>query len=215
MSLPGLAADDICVAFGDRPVLREVSLAVQPGEIVGVTGPSGCGKTTLLRVLAGLQTPDRGSVRYGDNGSPRPGYIGMLAQHPRLVCNPRWTLRAVISEPARIRGAGADVDGVSSRVGLDTALLDRYPAQVSDGQLQRACIARSLVAAPSFLLCDEPTAMLDPIAAGDIVELLRQIAGESTGLVLVSHNPRVVSALADNVVDLGAGLRLPGDLGDR
>lgn len=198
-----LTADNISVAFGGRPVLHAVDLTVRTGEIVGVTGPSGCGKTTLLRVLAGLRRPDSGTVRYDDTSSAPRGSLGMLAQHPRLVCNPRWTLRAIVTEPARIRARSADVEGVSARVGLDPALLERHPAQVSDGQLQRACIARALLAAPRFLLCDEPTAMLDPIAAADIADLLEHIAAEGTGIVLVSHNPRLVGALAGEVVRLG------------
>ncbi|MGB3484358.1 MAG: ATP-binding cassette domain-containing protein [Mycobacterium sp.] len=204
MTAHRLEATGITIGFGARPVLHDIGLTAGSGETIGVTGPSGCGKTTLLRVLAGLQIPDGGTVRYDGNDRCAPGFLGMLAQHPRLVCNPRWTLRAVIGEPARIRGAGADLDAVIDRVGLDQALLDRYPAQVSDGQLQRACLARSLMGMPRFLLCDEPTAMLDPIAAGAVVELLKQVAAESTGIVLVSHNPKVVSALADTVVDLGS-----------
>ncbi|MDF2824530.1 MAG: artM 1 [Mycobacterium sp.] len=199
-----LEAEAIAVTFSGRRVLDDISLTVRPGEIVGVTGPSGCGKTTLLRVLAGVHTPDTGVVRYAGTSRRTPGFLGMLAQHPRLVCNPRWTLRDVISEPARIRATSADVVATSARAGLDTSLLDRFPAQVSDGQLQRACIARTLTALPRVLLCDEPTAMLDPIAAGDVVALLRQIAAEGTGIVLVSHNPRVVGALAGGVLELTA-----------
>lgn len=204
MTTHRLTAEHISVSFRKRPVLQGVDLTVQSGEIVGVTGPSGCGKTTLLRVLAGLRTPDTGSVTYNGHARPGPAHIGMLAQHPRLVCNPRWPLRAIISEPARIRGTATDMADVTSRVGLDTALLDRYPAQISDGQLQRACIARALLQRPRFLLCDEPTAMLDPIAAGDIVGLLRQMAAQSTGIVLVSHSPRVIEALADSVLRFAA-----------
>jgi ABC-type dipeptide/oligopeptide/nickel transport system ATPase subunit len=197
-----LSAEHITVTFRARPVLHDVDLAVHAGEIAGVTGPSGCGKTTLLRVLAGLHTPDRGSVTYGGRARPGPADIGMLAQHPRLVCNPRWPLRAIVSEPARIRGAAVDLAEVTESVGLDAALLERYPAQVSDGQLQRACIARALLQRPRFLLCDEPTAMLDPIATADIVDLLRQIAAKTTGIVLVSHDPRVIATLADSVLSL-------------
>lgn len=192
-----LIAQAITVSFGGRPVLRGVDLVAQTGEIIGVTGPSGCGKTTLLRVLAGLRTPDSGTVT-----RPGPGTLAVLAQHPRLVCNPRWTLQAIVSEPARIRGTALDLTEVAARVGLDPVLLDRYPAQVSDGQLQRACIARALVQRPSFLLCDEPTAMLDPLAAGDIAQLLEQAAAQGTGIVLVSHNPRLVASLAHSVLDL-------------
>lgn len=193
-----LEARAITVSFGDRPVLRGVDLTVQTGQIIGVTGPSGCGKTTLLRVLAGLRTPDSGTVT-----RPGPGTLAALAQHPRLVCNPRWTLQAIVSEPARIRGTAVDLVEVTARVGLDPKLLDRYPAQVSDGQLQRACIARALVQRPSFLLCDEPTAMLDPLAAGDIARLLEQTATRGTGIVLVSHNARLVASLAHSTLTLG------------
>jgi ABC-type dipeptide/oligopeptide/nickel transport system ATPase subunit len=193
-----LRAQNVAVDFAGRTALRDVSLTVRCGDIVGVTGPSGCGKTTLLRVLAGLQAPDAGTVH-------REGSVGMLAQHPRLVCNPRWPLRAVIAEPARIRGAAEDLDPVISRVGLDPALLDRYPAQVSDGQLQRACLARALVARPTFLLCDEPTAMLDPIAAAAVVQVVRQMADEGAGVVVVSHDPRIVAGLTGDVLELGGG----------
>ena len=191
-----LCARDVTVGYGGRTALRDVSLTVRAGSILGVTGPSGCGKTTLLRVLAGLQAPDAGTVH-------REGSVGMLAQHPRLVCNPRWPLRAVIAEPARIRRSGVDLDEVITRVGLNPGLLDRYPAQVSDGQLQRACLARALVARPTFLLCDEPTAMLDPIAAAAVVQLIRQMADTGAGAVVVSHDPRIVAGLTGDVLELG------------
>ena len=191
-----LCAQDVTVGYAGRTALSGVSLTVRAGSIVGVTGPSGCGKTTLLRVLAGLQAADGGTVH-------REGSVGMLAQHPRLVCNPRWPLRAVITEPARIRRSGVDLDEVIARVGLDPALLDRYPAQVSAGQLQRACLARALVARPTFLLCDEPTAMLDPIAAAAVVQLIRQMADTGAGVVVVSHDPRIVAGLTGDVLELG------------
>ncbi|MFA5710494.1 ABC transporter ATP-binding protein [Mycolicibacterium sp.] len=199
-----LEAEHISVRFGDREVLRDVGVTVRAGQTLGVRGPSGCGKTTLLRVLAGLRRPDAGTVRYGGAPAPEPGAVAMLAQHPRQVCNPRWTLRRILLEPSRIRGedSSAAVEA-ARRVGLDAALLDRYPAQVSDGQLQRACIGRALLQRPRYLLCDEPTSMLDPIAADDITQLLAQLS-EDAAVVVVSHTPTLLTALADSVLDLTA-----------
>lgn len=196
-----LTADGVTVTFGGRRVLDDVGLTVRTGDVVGVTGPSGCGKTTLVRVLAGLVPPESGEVRYDGASKAARGAVAMLAQHPRQVCNPRWTLGQIISEPAAIRREPVVIDDVATRVGLDHQLIDRYPGQVSDGQLQRACIARLLVQRAVFVLCDEPTAMLDPIAAGDVTALLRDIA-QTAAVVLVSHDPAVVAALSDTVVPL-------------
>ena len=200
--MSGLRADGIVVSFGGRRVLDGVDLHVPGGTIVGVTGPSGCGKTTLLRVLAGLLRPDAGQVHY--DGAAESGAIALLAQSPRLVCNPRWTVRRIVEEPAAIRGGAVDVDAVADRVGLDRALLGRYPGQVSDGQLQRACLARILVQQPRFLLCDEPTAMLDPIATDDVATLLTEVAEAGVAVVLVSHDADLVDALADRAEVLPA-----------
>ncbi len=199
-----LQAEHVSVSYGGRPVLRDVSVTVRPGQTLGVRGPSGCGKTTLVRVLAGLQRPDAGTVSYAGEPTPEPGAVALLAQHPRQVCNPRWTLQRILTEPARIRGE--DTAGsveAARRVGLGAELLDRYPAQVSDGQLQRACIGRALLQRPRYLLCDEPTAMLDPIAAEDISRLLAELA-EQAAVVLVSHTQTLITALADRVLDLTA-----------
>ncbi|MGW0162010.1 ABC transporter ATP-binding protein [Mycobacterium sp. NPDC003323] len=197
-----ISARRITVRFGTRTVLDAVDLDAPAGTITGVSGESGSGKTTLLRVLAGLQRPDAGQVRYGGEPSAPRGSVALLAQHPRLVCNPRWTLRDIIAEPVAIRGGRADVETLAARVGLDAQLLARYPAQVSDGQLQRACLGRVLAQRAGTVLCDEPTAMLDPIATAAVVALLRQIAADGAAVVLVSHDPDLVAALADRRVSL-------------
>lgn len=195
-------AQGITVRFGSRTVLDAVDLEAPAGAITGVGGPSGSGKTTLLRVLAGLQQPDAGRVRYGTEPVPDEGTVALLAQHPRLVCNPRWTLRQIIAEPATIRGQSVGVDGLGTRVGLEPDLLVRYPGQVSDGQLQRACLARVLAQAAGVVLCDEPTSMLDPIAAAAVAALLREIAAAGAAVVLVSHDPGLLAALADRMISL-------------
>ncbi|QFS89702.1 L-cystine import ATP-binding protein TcyC [Mycobacterium sp. THAF192] len=206
-----LHATGLTVRFGGRTVLDGVDLTAPAGAITGVTGASGSGKTTLLRVLAGLQRPHAGAIRYGAStsapGPPR-GSVALLAQHPRLVCNPRWTLRQIIDEPLAIRagrGFRSSAEQTADRVGLDTALLERYPGQVSDGQLQRACLGRVLTqgdGGPLLVLCDEPTAMLDPIATGSVVSLLRDMAGTGSTIVLVSHDPALIDALTESALAL-------------
>ena len=212
-----LYATGLTVRFGGRTVLDGVDLTAPAGAITGVTGASGSGKTTLLRVLAGLQRPHAGEIRYGaasasgaSNSAPGPrrGSVALLAQHPRLVCNPRWTLRQIIDEPLAIRagrGFHPAAEQTAARVGLDTALLERYPGQVSDGQLQRACLGRGLTqgdGGPLLVLCDEPTAMLDPIATGSVVSLLRDMAGAGSTVVLVSHDPALIDALTESALAL-------------
>lgn len=191
-----IEAQNVTVTFDGAVVLQQVSVTVAPGAITGITGPSGVGKTTLLGVLAGLVQPRTGTVTWDTQARPSRGSIALLAQHPRLVCNPRWTLGAIVAEPAAIRRKSIDVEAVCDRVGLDTALLRRFPAQVSDGQLQRACLARILVQQPLYILCDEPTSMLDPIATRDVMRLLTALAADGAGLAVVSHDRAVIDTLA-------------------
>lgn len=201
----GVRATGVGVSFGGTRVFDGVDLDAPAATITGVTGSSGSGKTTLLRVLAGLQVPERGTVHYGGAPVPPAGSIALLAQHPRLVCNPRWTLRRIIAEPAAIRGAPDTADELAERVGLDSALLQRYPGQVSDGQLQRACLARVLGQSASVVLCDEPTAMLDPIASSAVLGLLQEIAAGGAVVITVSHDPELIAALADRQLSLSPG----------
>ncbi|WP_317451338.1 ABC transporter ATP-binding protein [Gordonia jinghuaiqii] len=203
-----LVGTGLSARYGETVVFAGLDVSVESGSITGVVGRSGSGKTTLLRILAGLVPPAAGSVdRQGcrPHGNRRAaGDIGLLAQHPRLVTNPRWTLRRIVAEPAAISRRTCDVGSVARKVGLDPALLDRYPAQVSDGQLQRACLGRLVVQAPRFVLCDEPIAMLDPVSARGVIALLQDMVDDGAGMVLVSHNRRLVEARSSRLVDLDA-----------
>ena len=182
--------------------VEDVSFDVPRGKVVGLVGESGSGKTTLLRVLSGLQRPDAGEVTYRGRPTAPTGSIALLAQHPRLVCNPRWTLGRIVAEPAVIRRERIDLDETAVRVGLEPELLDRYPGQVSDGQLQRACLGRVLIQRAEVVLCDEPTAMLDPIAAEAVSAMLREIAADGATVVLVSHDPALIERLTAHALAL-------------
>ncbi|MFT3662519.1 MAG: ATP-binding cassette domain-containing protein [Gordonia sp. (in: high G+C Gram-positive bacteria)] len=198
----GIVADGLTVAHRGRPVVSGVDLRVVPGRVTGLIGPSGSGKTSVLRALAGLQPIAAGAVVYDGEPRPAPGSLGMLAQHPRQVCDPRWTLGRIVVEPAAIRGERTDPAEWAQRAGLDPELLDRRPGQVSDGQLQRACLARILVQDPAYLLCDEPVAMLDPITARAVIAVLADLVDRGAGALLVSHDHRLVHAVSGDVVTL-------------
>ncbi|OZG26239.1 ABC transporter [Williamsia sp. 1138] len=197
-----ISAENVTVRFGDHIVLDGKDFAAPAGAISGIYGRSGTGKTTLLRVLAGLRRPDAGTVRFDGGAAAPAGSIAMLDQHPRLVCNPRWTLTRIITEPGDIADRPVDPVSFAERTGLGRDLLSRYPSQVSDGQLQRACLARALVQHPRYLMCDEPTAMLDPIASADVVAMLRSVAAAGTGIVLVSHDPDIIDELCSTTTEL-------------
>ncbi|WP_031187100.1 MULTISPECIES: ABC transporter ATP-binding protein [Streptomyces] len=186
----------------DRPVVRDVSLSIAPGEAVGLLGPSGCGKSTLARVAALLHRPDAGTVVL--DGEPATGYrhrasraqrtaYGVVFQQPRLSADPRLRLADLITEPLRATGrrteAPARLAELAPAVGLSADLLTRRPHEVSDGQLQRACLARALVLRPRWLICDEMTAMLDASTTAALVTVVEDYRRESgAGLLAVGHD---------------------------
>lgn len=211
-----LQASGIVAGYGARTVLPGVDLTVEPGRITGLHGPSGSGKSTLARVLALLHPRTGGTVSIdgtvadGVGYRARPGLrrqIGLVFQSPRAAADPRWTLRQIIGEPFRHdrarRGATrAAVAELADRFKLTDDLLSRYPHQVSDGQLQRAALARAVALSPRYLICDEATAMLDPSTTATIAHLIRGLAGTGTGVLAVSHDRNLLRYWADDSFDI-------------
>jgi ABC-type dipeptide/oligopeptide/nickel transport system ATPase subunit len=190
---------------GQTDVLRDRCLQVPAGELVGLTGPSGSGKSTMARVLALLHEPRAGSVRIDGTLVRGAGYavpsqvrrqVALLFQSPRAATDPRMALRTIIGQPAAIARRAVDVDELASRVGLTPDLLGRRPHQVSDGQLQRACIARALAQQPRYLICDEATAMLDAATTASIMRLVLHEASEAgMGVLMISHDLELLDAV--------------------
>ncbi|MGA9874155.1 MAG: ATP-binding cassette domain-containing protein [Rhodococcus sp. (in: high G+C Gram-positive bacteria)] len=221
-----LDATRVTVGYpGTGDVLHRTSLSVPAGALVGLAGPSGSGKSTMARVLALLMQPREGTVTIDGTVVRGAGFavpsevrrqVALLFQSPREATDPRMTLRAIIEQPAVIArraggvGGGGVVGGgvggvgvkgltvedVAERVGLTPDLLTRRPHEVSDGQLQRACIARALVQRPRYLVCDEATAMLDAASTAGVVRLIRdEAAAAGMGVLLISHDVELLEAV--------------------
>ncbi|MFI6812920.1 ABC transporter ATP-binding protein [Nonomuraea sp. NPDC050328] len=214
-----LRADEITVRYGSRTVLDRLSFEVAPGEIVGLGGPSGCGKSTLARVLALMLRPDGGRVSV--DGTPTPGWrqrapralrtsVALLYQQPRLAVDPRLTLAEIIAEPLAAAKLPRDrAAELAERAGLTPDLLTRRPHEVSDGQLQRACLARALTLRPRYLVCDEMTTMLDASTQALLVGVVRDYREEEgAGVLAISHDQVLLERWADRRAELsGAGSR--------
>ncbi|KEI44463.1 ABC transporter ATP-binding protein [Saccharopolyspora rectivirgula] len=196
-----------------EPVLDGIDIEVPAGAVTGLAGPSGSGKSTLARVLALLQAPWSGQVVL--DGEPVTKFrhaaprrqrtaVALVFQHPREAADPRFTLREIIAEPLAANRVPGDVGALADEVGLTAELLARRPHEVSDGQLQRACLARALALRPRYVICDEMTAMLDASTAAALVQVMnRRVAEDNTGVLAVSHDEGLLKHWADHVVQLG------------
>jgi iron(III) transport system ATP-binding protein len=194
----GVRTAGIDKRFGEVDVLHDVDLAVEPGEIVALLGPSGCGKTTLLRIIAGLERPDAGTVTIGDrvvtgtrSGAwvpPERRRVGMVFQDWALF--PHMTVERNVGYgiPKRDADRARRVDEALALVGL-TGLGDRLPGTLSGGQQQRVALARALAPRPSVLLLDEPFSNLDTALRVQVrAEVHALLADLGVTSVFVTHD---------------------------
>lgn len=198
---------------GGRPLFRDLSLEVGPGERVALTAPSGTGKTTLCRILAGYMAPLAGEVLV-DGGpvarpsGPRP--VQLIWQHPERAFDPLVRIWRSVGEarPAargeRAVGEALEGEGLMGGLGIDPAWLDRFPHELSGGELMRLALARALLAGPRYLIADEMTAMLDALTQMRIWRATIAVAEErGMGMIVVSHAPGLVARVATRSVELG------------
>lgn len=207
-----LTAEGLAKSFGPTKALDGASLSVEPGEIVAVMGPSGSGKSTLLHCLAGIVTPDAGSVHYQgrnltamndrDRSALRRGEFGFVFQFGQLV--PELTCLENVAMPlrlARIRRREAERRARHWLERLEVSdVAGKRPSEISGGQGQRVATARALVSDPRVVFADEPTGALDSLNGEQVMRLLTEVA-RTTGaaVVLVTHEARV-AAYADREV---------------
>jgi len=201
-----VALEGVGRAYGERVVLRDVTLALAPGETLAVFGANGAGKTTLLRILAGLLRPHAGRALVLGAALPREGWkvrgrVGLLAHDPLLYRD--LTVRENLRFHARLHGVpDARADALVAQVGL-AARADDPVRTLSRGMAQRAAICRAVLHEPELLLLDEPLANLDPGGAIAVAPLIGREAGPAR--VLISHDAEQGLAEADHVLGLRAG----------
>ncbi len=201
--------------------LSGVSLALHPGEVVGLVGESGSGKSTLGRCLIGLQAPDTGQVEleghdiYAARGATARQLrrrSQMVFQNPDSSLNPRHRIGEVLRRPLQLLGMPrtrqqARIDELLDLVRLPRHYVDRYPHQLSGGEKQRVGIARTLALEPSVLVCDEATSALDVSVQAAILELLQDLRDRlGVAMLFISHDLAVVSQIADRVVVMRHGV---------
>lgn len=199
-------------SYGSGPVLRDVSLDVAPGEIVALLGPSGCGKTTLLRCIAGLETPEAGEITIGTDVMSRPGNvvaperrrIGMVFQDGALFSHMSVAANIGYGLPRGER-RGEAVERLLRLVGLE-GMADRLPGTLSGGQQQRVALARALAPRPGVLLLDEPFSSLDAALRVQLRTEVRRLLREvEVTVVFVTHDQQEALTFGDRVAVMRDG----------
>ncbi len=182
-----------------KPVLTDIHISINSGDIVGVYGPSGSGKTTLARLLSGYLIPDTGKVMVDGVELPQRGRlpVQLLNQHPELSVNPRWMVGEILAEEAM---PGRELLA-SLRINKDW--LKRYPHELSGGEIQRVTIARALGTETRYIIADEITTMLDAITQVQIWQVLLEAArNRNIGILVISHDHQLLNRVCNTVLQL-------------
>lgn len=218
---------DIHKSFGNNTVLRGVNLSVARGESLVVIGGSGTGKSVLLKCILGLVTPDQGVITVDGlevTQAPRDAFLarfGMLFQGGALFDSlPVWQNVAFRLMRGSLKKPKDEAREIAiqklQKVGLGADVADRLPAELSGGMQKRVSLARAIAADPEIIFFDEPTTGLDPIMAGVINDLIRQVVSDmGASAITITHDMSSVRAIADQVAMLHGGkIRWAGPIGD-
>lgn len=213
-------------SFGDKEVLKDISLTVKRGEVVSIIGPSGSGKSTALRCATLLEKMDGGSLIYEGNvaASDESGtlvyadkqqlkkirsYFGLVFQSFNLF--PHYSVLKNITEPVVLSGHADKAEAAKwavsllKRLGLEDKA-DSYPGSLSGGQKQRVSIARALAMQPDILFFDEPTSALDPELTGEVLRVIKSLAAEHMTMVIVTHEMKFAREVSDRIIFMEHGV---------
>ena len=208
-------------SFGDNNVLKDISLDVEPGNVVSIIGPSGSGKSTLLRCATFLETADGGDILYDGQYAVKDGVYaskteltrfrtryGLVFQNFNLF--PHYSVLKNVSEAPILHGQSKEeaqeyAVSLLKKMGLE-GKENAYPFQLSGGQQQRVAIARALAMKPEILFFDEPTSALDPELTGEVLKVIRQLAEEKMTMVVVTHEMPFAKAVSNRVIFMDGGV---------
>lgn len=180
-------------------ILKDVNLTVDSEERVGLVGPSGYGKSTLAKILAGYEKPVEGQVLLDGKPLPDKGIcpVQLIYQHPEYAVNPRWKMKKILEE------CWKPDEKLLQQMGIEREWMNRWPAELSGGELQRFCIARVLGPDTKFLVCDEITTMLDVITQAQIWSVvLDKSKTENIGMLVVTHNQAMAQKVCTRIVEI-------------
>lgn len=196
-----LEARNICFRYNKKSpwILEACSLKIDRGERLALLAPSGYGKTTLAMLLSGYLEPDRGEILLDGKLLPQKGVcpVQLIYQHPEKAIDPRWRLKRVLEESGGLR------EDMLASFGIESAWLERFPRELSGGELQRFCVARALMSGADYLICDEISTMLDVITQAQIWNVvLDEAARRNMGIIAVTHNRHLAEKVADRIIYL-------------
>ncbi len=181
-------------------VFKDINISVEPGEVLGLSGYSGCGKTTLARILAGYMPPLEGRVLLDNNVFRQRKFrpVQLIYQHPEKAVDPKWRMYEILTE------SYIPSQDILDAFEIREEWMNRWPIELSGGELQRFCIARALNPETKYLIADEMTTMLDAITQAKIWHSLLKICqGRNLGLIVVSHEKSLLHRICDRIYAVG------------
>lgn len=180
-------------------ILEDCSLSIEQGERIAIFAPSGYGKSTLAKLLAGYLEPTAGQILLDAKPLPNRGIcpVQLIYQHPERAINPRWRLRRVLEESGNLN------ESILTAFGIQPDWLNRYPRELSGGELQRFSVARALMSNARYLICDEISTMLDVITQAQLWNvILDEAAKQNMAIIAVTHNRHLANKIANRIIYL-------------